>query len=279
MSKRIASLVLLMIIVIGGNLGYVNWGMMKHRERMNNIEHQSYGRDMQLRNGLQHLNHDWSSRVTAFRMPSVVAVLTEYTHVNPITRKPVQGYAAGMVIGDGLILTAAHVVSNVQAKGAHEIKRMYIRFFDGTVRDVLKVAHPYGDCPDVGLIWFDSGGLDLHPVTTSEWDQEVVQGEPVLLMGTPKKNEHSVSSGIVSCVNRLDMGPYDFIDSYIQIDAPGNQGNSGGPAFDRDGNFIGMFVWLFVQHDGLCFLVPADRVLEGILSCEDPIELPVGVSG
>src|SRR6202000_3187259 len=80
----------------------------------------------------------------------------------------------------------------------------------------------------------------------------------VLAVGNPFGLGGTVTAGIVSASGRdIGSGPYD----YIQIDAPINKGNSGGPAFDINGNVIGVNTAIFSPSGGsvgIGFDIPAD---------------------
>lgn len=283
MSKRIAPLVLIMMTVIGVNLGFVNWRLMSDRVRMNQIDNHSYMRDMTLLDGHKKQDVqigrlvDYQNRVVDLireRMPSVVAVHAEYVNViNPYTGKPRIMSAAGVVISsDGMILTASHVVDDLNFS---EIGRYWVVFEDGTEREIKRVAYAPDRNPDVGMIWIDPNGLDLCPVERSEWEDLVIQGEQVLVLGSPYGNDHSASVGIVSCEDRMSSEMSEESQFFIQIDAPVNGGNSGGPVFDMDGKLIGIVSWKY-DADGLSFIVPVKRILEGVLELSDPMDVVLG---
>jgi serine protease Do len=73
-------------------------------------------------------------------------------------------------------------------------------------------------------------------------------GDWVVAVGNPFGLGGTVTAGIVSARGRdIGAGPYD---DFIQIDAPVNQGNSGGPSFDMDGNVIGINTAIFSPSGG-----------------------------
>jgi serine protease Do len=85
-------------------------------------------------------------------------------------------------------------------------------------------------------------------------------GDWVLAIGNPFGLSSTVTAGIVSARGRdIGSGPYDF----IQIDAPVNRGNSGGPTFDVNGNVIGVNAAIFSPSGGnvgIAFAIPAETV-------------------
>jgi serine protease Do len=90
----------------------------------------------------------------------------------------------------------------------------------------------------------------------------------VIAIGSPFGLDGTVTTGIVSAEDRdIGYGPYN---DFIQIDAPTNQGSSGGPTFDLNGNVIGVNTALWrtpgaVGFIGIAFAIPADTV-KGIIA-------------
>ncbi len=156
---------------------------------------------------------------------------------------------SGFVIDrSGIIATNWHVVA-----GAYEI---VVNFSDGssssaTVLSATRVG-------DVALLKVDVG----HPLAVAHWgDSDKVQiGDPVVAIGNPLGLGMSVSSGIVSALNRNIMEtPYD---DFIQTDAAINHGNSGGPLFNMKGEVIGIDTALVsptTGSAGLGFAIPASN--------------------
>jgi serine protease Do len=95
-------------------------------------------------------------------------------------------------------------------------------------------------------------------------------GDWVLAVGNPFGLGGTVTAGIVSARGRdIGAGPYD---DFIQIDAPVNKGNSGGPSFDVDGNVIGVNTAIFSPSGGsvgIAFAVPADTVKTVVAQLKD----------
>jgi len=101
------------------------------------------------------------------------------------------------------------------------------------------------------------GNKDFPFVKFAEHAPEV--GDWVVAVGNPFGLGGTVTAGIVSARGRdIGAGPYD---DYVQIDAPINKGNSGGPAFDVNGNVIGVNTAIFSPSGGsvgIGFDIPAD---------------------
>ena len=95
-------------------------------------------------------------------------------------------------------------------------------------------------------------------------------GDWVLAVGNPFGLGGTVTAGIVSARGRdIGAGPYD---DFIQIDAPVNKGNSGGPTFDVDGNVIGVNTAIFSPSGGsvgIAFAIPAETVKTVVAQLKD----------
>jgi serine protease Do len=92
----------------------------------------------------------------------------------------------------------------------------------------------------------------------------------VLAVGNPFGLGGTVTAGIVSARGRdIGAGPYD---DFIQIDAPVNKGNSGGPAFDENGNVVGVTTAIYSPSGGsigIGFAIPADTVKTVVAQLKD----------
>jgi serine protease Do len=120
---------------------------------------------------------------------------------------------------------------------------------------------------DLALIKID-GRSDFPYVKFA--DQAPRIGDWVLAVGNPFGLGGSVTAGIVSARGRdIGAGPYD---DFIQIDAPVNKGNSGGPTFDVDGNVIGVNTAIFSPSGGsvgIAFAIPAETVKSVVAQLKD----------
>jgi serine protease Do len=134
---------------------------------------------------------------------------------------------SGFVISaDGYIVTNNHVI-----EGADEIR---IEFYSGMTMD----AEIVGTDPNTDIALLKVDGTDLPHVEFGDSDgPDAEVGDWVMAMGNPLGQGFSVSAGIISARNRALSGTYD---DYIQTDAAINQGNSGGPLFNMNGEVIGV---------------------------------------
>jgi len=120
---------------------------------------------------------------------------------------------------------------------------------------------------DLALIKVE-GGSGFPYVKLSDTTPRI--GDWVLAVGNPFGLGGTVTAGIVSARGRdIGAGPYD---DFLQIDAPVNKGNSGGPAFDVDGDVIGVNTAIFSPSGGsvgIAFAIPADTVKTVIAQLKD----------
>jgi serine protease Do len=119
---------------------------------------------------------------------------------------------------------------------------------------------------DLALIKVEGDNFPFVKLT----DNSPRVGDWVLAVGNPFGLGGTVTAGIVSARGRdIGAGPYD---DFIQIDAPVNKGNSGGPTFDVDGNVIGVNTAIFSPSGGsvgIAFAIPADTVKSVIAQLRD----------
>lgn len=183
---------------------------------------------------------DQFSRQFGFRFPGGMNGMPRQRH------QMITGEGSGFFISaDGYAVTNNHVVDHAES--------VQVTMDDGTTY----TAKVVGTDPktDLALIKVD-GKKDFPFVKFS--DQKPRIGDWVVAVGNPFGLGGTVTAGIVSASGRdIGNGPYD---DFIQIDAPINKGNSGGPAFDMNGNVIGVNTAIFSPSGGsvgIGFDIPA----------------------
>src|SRR3989442_5019033 len=170
----------------------------------------------------------------------------------------VTGQGSGFFIpADGYAVTNNHVVDKADT--------VEVTADDGKTY----TAKVIGTDPrtDIALIKVD-GRSDFPYVQLAEKAPRM--GDWVLAVGNPFGLGGTVTAGIVSARGRdIGAGPYD---DFIQIDAPVNKGNSGGPTFDVDGNVIGVNTAIFSPSGGsigIAFAIPSDTVKNVVTQLKD----------
>jgi serine protease Do len=166
---------------------------------------------------------------------------------------------SGFIISkDGLIVTNNHVID--------ASKKITVKLPDG--RSFTAKLIGTDPATDIALIKITSD----KPLPTVEFgdDRALRVGDWVVAVGNPFGLSNSVTAGIVSSIGR-DIGAGNYND-FIQIDAPINRGNSGGPTFDLRGQVIGMNSMIFSPSGGsvgIGFAIPATTIHDVVAQLQD----------
>ncbi|GAC70423.1 S1C family serine protease [Gordonia soli] len=197
--------------------------------------------------------------VAANVLPSVVSI--------DVVEGNQQGEGSGVILSDdGVIMTNNHVVS---AGGSRPASNVSVSFADGS-RAAAKVlgADPVSD---IAVIKADKTGLKPITVGTSK---NLAVGQDVIAVGSPLGLESTVTTGIISALNRpvstsREAGTTSVIDA-IQTDAAINPGNSGGALVNARGALIGVNTAIATLGGGqdtqggsigLGFAIPIDQAI------------------
>jgi S1-C subfamily serine protease len=144
-----------------------------------------------------------------------------------------QGTATGsgfVINGDGTILTNYHVVENAV--------KVTVSFEHGKTVEAKVIGKDPSN--DLAVLRIPTEGLTLHPLTLGDSSKAQV-GDPVLAIGNPFGLDRTLTTGVVSALQREITSPNGFqIDNVLQTDAPINPGNSGGPLLNAAGEVIGI---------------------------------------
>jgi serine protease Do len=173
-------------------------------------------------------------------------------------RGQVTGQGSGFFISaDGFAVTNNHVVD-----GADKVE---VTTDDGKTYTAKVIGTDART--DVALIKVE-GGSNFPFAKLSDSKPRI--GDWVLAVGNPFGLGGTVTAGIVSASGRdIGNGPYD---DFIQIDAPVNKGNSGGPAFDTSGEVMGVNTAIYSPSGGsvgIAFSIPASTVKTVIAQLKD----------
>jgi serine protease Do len=160
------------------------------------------------------------------------------------------------VSADGYAVTNNHVINNA--------KTVQVVTDDGRTLS----AKVIGSDPNTDLALIKVDGHNFPFVKFADHDPRI--GDWVVAVGNPFGLGGTVTAGVVSARGRdIGSGPYD---DFIQIDAPINKGNSGGPAFDVDGNVIGVNTAIYSPSGGsvgIGFDIPADTAKMVVAQLKD----------
>jgi S1-C subfamily serine protease len=170
-----------------------------------------------------------------------------------------EGTATGsgfVVDSDGTIVTNAHVV-----EGAEKVRVSFDNEGGKTVDAEVKGVD---DDSDLAVLQVDPEAVDLTVLPLGDLDGVEV-GDPVVAIGNPFGLQRTVTTGIVSALQRQVDAPSGFpISDVIQTDASINPGNSGGPLLDAQGKVIGINSQIATGGGqgsvGIGFAVPVDTL-------------------
>ena len=188
----------------------------------------------------------------------VTAVVTPEA-ANPFNVLPVRRHvhSAGsgfLISSSGYILTDFHVI-----EGADRRSGVTVNFEDNITRSAVVIGEDAHN--DLALLKVDMLGITVRPLTLGD-STSVKVGDPTLTIGNPFGYDRTLTSGIVSALQRQIQAPDGFaIENVIQTDAPVDPANSGGPLLDADGRVIGVNSQIATGGPGaigVAFAVPID---------------------
>ena len=168
----------------------------------------------------------------------------------------------------GLILTNAHVVAKT-----------------GEVNIVLNDEREYtativGSDPDSDLAVLRIASDDPLPSVPMGDSKDLMIGETVIAIGNPFGFSNTVTTGVISAVNRSFRSKERVYYDFIQTDASINPGNSGGPLLNINGELIGINTAIYAGAQGIGFAIPinkARRIVDDLIQHGEVIEIWLGM--
>ncbi len=175
--------------------------------------------------------------------------LQEFFYGEREEKRAVEGLGSGVIIDPaGMIVTNEHVI-----RGASEI---HVVLADGKQVD----AEVIGADADNDLAVLKIKVKHPLPFARLGTSSDLMIGEKVIAIGSPFGLKKTVTSGVVSAVNRSFKAEGRTFNDFIQTDASINPGNSGGPLLNVDAEVIGINSAIFASAQGIGFAIPADKV-------------------
>ena len=151
---------------------------------------------------------------------------------------------SGFALGKQCVITNAHVIQNTS-----DVK---ITAYDGKVYS----ATVYCKDDDLDIAVLSVPSADFKPLSIGN-SADIKIGDDVIAIGAPNGMSYTLTKGTLSSNKRIISG-----DSYLQIDAALNEGNSGGPLLNSNGAVIGMNTMKMNNSEGLGLAIPIDRIIQ-----------------
>jgi len=186
-------------------------------------------------------------------------------------RRPERTTLGSGVIIDGrrgLIITNAHVVAKA---GSIKVTLQDQREFEAEI---------VGADPDFDLAVLRIDAPAGLPAVAMGSSDDLMIGETVIAIGNPFGFSHTVTTGVVSALNRSIRTDERIYHSFIQIDASINPGNSGGPLLNIDGELIGVNTAIYAKAQGIGFAIPiskARKIIDDLIVHGEVIEAWIGL--
>ena len=220
-------------------------------------------------------------------LPSIVGITVEYTvKSNFIQGLSQQASAEGSGIimsSDGYILTNNHIINSSDSSIYYEVSeeaKVYVYLYNDTTPYEAKIIGT-DEKTDLAVIKIDKDGLTPAELADSA---SVKIGEFAMAIGNPLGMQSSVTSGIISAVNRTVESSDGNTFTLIQTDAAINAGNSGGALINSEGKVIGINTLKLsgTGIEGMGFAIPINDTLNiynDLIKNGKVIRPYIGVSG
>jgi len=186
-------------------------------------------------------------------------------------RRQYTSLGSGVIIDGekGLILTNSHVIQKT-----------------GTIKVVLEDEREFearivGADPDSDLAVLKIDSDTSLPAIKMGNSDDLMIGETVITIGNPFGFSHTVTTGVISALNRsIRTDDREFHD-FIQIDASINPGNSGGPLLNINGDLIGINTAIYAKAQGIGFAIPiskARKIISDLIQYGEVIQAWIGIT-
>ncbi len=186
-------------------------------------------------------------------------------------RQQYTSLGSGVIIDGqkGLILTNSHVIQK-----------------SGTIKVMLQnelefEARIVGADPDSDLAVLKIDSKKPLPAIQMGRSDDLMIGETVIAIGNPFGFSHTVTTGVISAVNRSIRTDERVYNDFIQIDASINPGNSGGPLLNINGELIGINTAIYAKAQGIGFAIPIDKarkIISDLIQYGEVIQAWIGIT-
>jgi Do/DeqQ family serine protease len=169
----------------------------------------------------------------------------------------------------GLILTNSHVIQKT-----------------GTIKVILEnelefEAQIVGADSDSDLAVLKIDSENQLPAIKMGSSDDLMIGETVIAIGNPFGFSHTVTTGVISAINRSIRAEDRVYHDFIQIDASINPGNSGGPLLNINGDLIGINTAIYAKAQGIGFAIPigkARKIISDLIQYGEVKQAWIGIT-
>lgn len=155
---------------------------------------------------------------------------------------------SGFAVGENCIVTNAHVLDNTNS--------IVLTTYAGETHTAYLVG--YDQDKDIAVLGVKDA--KFTPLTVADY-KSLNTGDDVYAIGAPKSMAYTLTKGVISAKER-EIGKY----KYIQTDAAINEGNSGGPLLNDEGNVIGVNTLKMLDSEGIGLAIPMTVVSDFLKS-------------
>ncbi len=185
-------------------------------------------------------------------------------------RRQSTSLGSGVIIDGkrGFILTNAHVIERA---ASIKVVLQDEREFEAQI---------IGADPDSDLSVLKIDSTEPLPAIEMGSSDDLMIGETVIAIGNPFGFSHTVTTGVISAVNRSIRAEDRVFHDFIQIDASINPGNSGGPLLNINGDLIGINTAIYAKAQGIGFAIPIDKakkIIADLIQYGEVIQAWVGI--
>ncbi len=168
---------------------------------------------------------------------------------------------SGFAVGENCIISNAHVISDPS--------EVVVRTYGGEAYAAIIIG--MDERRDIAVLGVE--GVTLQYLKLADQD-ELRVGDDVFAVGAPKSMAYTLTKGILSAKDRM-IGS----DSYFQLDAAINEGNSGGPLLNERGEVLGVNTMKLADSEGIGLAIPMETVCEYLRELELPLDAAGNVAG
>ncbi|MFP4226594.1 MAG: Do family serine endopeptidase, partial [Desulfobacterales bacterium] len=215
--------------------------------------------------------YEVTSQVSPFARFDMDSFFRDFFEKRFERRRKLSSRGSGVIIDSdrGFVLTNEHVIAK-----------------SGTITVVLKDGREFqadiiGADPESDLAVLQIQADESLPSVPMGDSGDIMIGETVIAIGNPFGFSNSVTTGVISAVNRSVRAQNRVYHDFLQIDASINPGNSGGPLLNINGKLIGINTAIYAKAEGIGFAIPintAKKIVSDLIAYGEVIHAWIGLT-